>query len=220
MKRQLSDIDNLLPARVLQTHEGAAGILSHVNESFAKIETLLLKKKRVDLAVNSEPQVKQKVLRVYIRHEYIAAPANDRAHFIIHIEGLLLDHSITTTTHLGAFFERVSVQTQSERKNNQNSQILEWKEEDYALGSSADSFRAKIYSEKPCLCKILLHRSNEVITRYNISDQLRTVIPYLRFDPTEEEVLVAMWQYIDVNGLFAPDKDKRYFKLNDVSADC
>lgn len=218
MKRQLIDIDSLLPTGVLQAQEGATDIVNKVNESFAKIESLLLKKKRIDLAMNSEPQIKQKVLRVYVRHEFVGASSTEKSHFLIHIEGLLLDNSIATETHLGSFFERVSVQTQSERKSNQNSQVVEWKEEDCPLGSTADSFRAKVYTEKSCMCKVFLHRSTEVTARYNISDQLRAVLPYLRFDPTEEEILVAMWQYIDINSLFAPDKDKRYFKLNEVSA--
>lgn len=217
MKRQLDDIDSLVPVEVLHERDGAIETLSKVNESFAQIESLLLKKKRIDLAMNSEPQIKQKVLRIYIRHAFVAASASDKSHFLVHIEGLLLDNTIAKDSHLGSFFERVSVQTQSERKSSPNMQFLEWKDEDYALGSTADSFRAKVYADKSCTCKILLHRSTDVIARYNISDQLRAVLPYLRFDPTEEEVLVAMWQYLEVNGLFAPDKDKRYFKLNEVN---
>jgi hypothetical protein len=218
MKRQLQEIDSYLPRDALVSIENGKETLAQVNELFCNIDDMILKRKRVDLALNAEPATKQKILRIFIRHEFIAAPeGGDRPHFLLFIEGLLLDGSQNGAAPLASFFERISIQTQVEKKNAQGSQIFEWKEEDYPLGSTADCFRAKIYVDKSCAVKIFLHRSSEICARYNISDQLRYFMPFLRIDASEEEVLLAMWQYLETDGLIGADKDRRYVRLTEVS---
>ena len=214
MKRQLVEYDSFLPEAAFA--QGQRKELDKINDLVGNIDQLLLKRKRIDVAVNAEPQLKQLTLRLFIRHEFIADPQNDKPHFLLSLEGLLLDGQHQGEVPLGSFFERVSIQIHSEKRS-QGQQSLEWKEEDYPLGCNAHCFRSKIYTDKQSAIKILLHRSNEVCARYNISDQLRAFLPYLRVDPTENEVLVAMWQYLDVNGLMGADRDKRYVRLTEVS---
>lgn len=216
MKRQLDDIDRSLPRFVVE-EEGLQDSIHRINTVFSNVDALLLKKQRVDLALNTEPQIKQKVLRLYVRHEFYAATEAEKSYFLVTVEGMLLDNVYDKTFNLTHFFERISLQSQTEKKYNQGSLMYDWKEEDFPLGGNAHSVQAKVYSDKPALIKLSLHRSTAVTMRYNISDQLRGIIPYLRFDPSEEEVLLAVWQYIELNGLFVAEKDKRYFKLTEVS---
>lgn len=218
MKRQLQEIDSYLPKDALCSVENGRETLVQVNDLFCKIDDMILKRKRVDLALNAEPATKQKILRVFIRHEFIAAPDGDRPHFLLYVEGLLLDGAQNGAAPLASFFERISIQTQVEKKNAQGSQVFEWKEDDYPLGSTAHCFRAKVYADKSCAVKILLHRSSEICARYNISDQLRYFLPFLRIDASEEEVLLAMWQYLEMDGLIGADKDRRYVRLTEVGS--
>jgi len=183
---------------------------------FSNVDALLLKKQRIDLALNTEPQIKQKVLRLYVRHEFYAATDAEKSYFLVTVEGMLLDNVYDKTFNLTHFFERISLQSQTDKKSSQGSLIYDWKEEDFPMGGNAHSVQAKVYTDKPSLIKVSLHRSTAVSMRYNISDQLRGVVPYLRFDPSEEEVLLAVWQYIETSGLFVAEKDKRYFRLTEV----
>lgn len=216
MKRQLDDIDRSLPRFVVEQEE-LQNSIQRINTVFSDVDALLLKKQRVDLALNAEPQIKQKVLRVYVRHEFYAATDAEKSYFLVTVEGMLLDKVYDKTFNLTHFFERISLQTQTEKKYSQGSLTYDWKEEDFPMGSNAHCIQAKVYTDKPSLVKLALHRSTTVTTRYNISDQLRGIIPYLRFDPSEEEVLLAVWQYIELSGLFVAEKDKRYFRLTEVS---
>eukprot|EP01032_Pedospumella_encystans_P015702 gene15702-17945_t len=213
MKRQLEDIDRSLPRFVLES-DGLQDSIQRINAVVANVDSLLLKKQRIDLALNAEPPVKQKVLRVYVRHEFYAATESEKSFFLVNIEGMLLDEK-ASDFNLMSFFERISIQTQTEKKNNQGALVYDWSEADFPLGGNAHSVQAKVYADKSTLCRVSLHRSTAVQTRYNISDQLRAFVPYLRFDPTEEEVLLAVWQYIELNGLIGSEKDKRYFKLTE-----
>ena len=216
MKRELQDIDCVLPESAFASSAEGKDSLDHINKLTAYIDNLILKRKRIDLALNAEPQVIQKILRMYLRHEYYAASGSDKAHFLMFVEGALLDSTESlAVSNLGKYFDRISVQT--EKKYNQSLQTFEWKEEDFPLGIHAECFRVKIYSDKPCLCKVALQRATDGCVRYNISDQLRRVIPYVRIDPTEEEILLAVWQYVETNYLFVQEKDKRFVRLDEVS---
>ena len=80
-----------------------------------------------------------------------------------------------------------------------------------SLGAKAHCFRVKIYGDKMCSCKIQLYRTHSTKRRYSLSAELMAVVPYLRPDPTEEEVVLAVFEYITSNGLYnigGRDKDK------------
>lgn len=212
MKRQLAEVDAILSTIDVPALDKQA--LQQIDSLYQSAEDLLVKKKRIDVALNAEPQILQRILRLFIRHEYYGSPEDDRPHFLVFVEGLVLDGTKSGAFPLSTFFERVSIQTQTEKKSSAGSQVLEWKEEDLAV--DAHCFRAKVYSDKATSVRISLFRSNDVCPRYNISDQLRYLLPYLRVDPSEEEVLLAMWQYFEVNGLIGADRDRRYVKLTEV----
>ena len=83
-------------------------------------------------------------------------------------------------------------------------------------GSIADCFRVKIYGDKQIPIKIFLHRAVNVRPRYEISAQLRSILPFIQVDPTQEDVLAAIWQYLLVQGLIG---EGRFISLTPVSFD-
>ena len=70
-------------------------------------------------------------------------------------------------------------------------------------GHKADCFRFKIYTDKPQAIKIFLHRAEHSSSkkRVELADQLRALLPHMAIDPTEDEVMLAMWEYIDAHRL-------------------
>ena len=70
-------------------------------------------------------------------------------------------------------------------------------------GHKADCFRFKLYTDKPLAMKIILHRAENGASkkRVELDEQLRAVLPNMAVDPTEDEVLLAMWEYIDNHNL-------------------
>lgn len=51
--------------------------------------------------------------------------------------------------------------------------------------------------------KIILHRAENGASkkRVELDEQLRAVLPNMAVDPTEDEVLLAIWEYIDNHNL-------------------
>jgi hypothetical protein len=56
-------------------------------------------------------------------------------------------------------------------------------------------------------------RSEYAVKRYEMSSGLRQLFPKLALDPTEDEVLAAMWEYIKVYDLC---KDKTLVTCDEV----
>lgn len=212
MKRLLLDIDSVVPPSFIECVPGMKDTLSDINSLIKQIDSQLLKKKRVDLALISEPMIKQKIIRMFVRHAFFAQTATESSYFMIYIDGLILDSRYQENAKLGSIFDRISIQI--DKKYNPIQQNFEWKEDDYPLGSQARGVQVKVYAEKSCMCKISLRRA-EIVARYNISDQLRKLLPNLRVDPSEEEVTVALFQYIDGNNLFG-DRDRRLVRCDDA----
>jgi hypothetical protein len=212
MKRQFYEADAIIPARVFSERPGLKSTLDEMQQVVSEADALRLKKTRLGVALNTDPIIKEKILRVFIRHSFYAATASEKAYFMVRIEGALLDSNAGKPWSLGQFFDRVSIQLDKKYQ----SQNCEWKEDEYPAGVQAQSFATKIFIDKPCAIKVSLQRSFEHRIRYNISDQLRRVLPNIQLDATEDEILLAMWQYIEVRGLFSTDKDKRSFRLDEV----
>ena len=119
----------------------------------------------------------------------------------------------------GTFFDKVKLIV--DKRMNSNIEPLEWSSSElkgwfyyhyyynlcdyyYRLdGHKADCFRFKLYTDKPLAIKLILHRAENSSSkkRVELSDQLRAVLPNMAIDPTEDEVLLAMWEYIDSHNL-------------------
>lgn len=223
MKRTICSIDDYLPNSFQ-----AKDTLNSINQLTVNIDNLIRKKKRINVLLNSihssstaalPSHVGQKIMRIFIRHEFYSMTScvNEKPYFLLYIDGLILHSSSSLTAGnnycIGNYFDRISVQT--DKKYNLDSQCYEWKYEHYPIGSTANGYRIKIKCPKSnspggeviLPCKISLSRSTNVTPRYNISDQLRMLLlPNIRIDPTEKEVLLAVWQYILTRNLTTADR--------------
>ena len=68
------------------------------------------------------------------------------------------------------------------------------------------------------VAKILLARATDVVQRKGMSNQLRDVFPNMRVDPTDEEVLFAVWNYLNTAPGNSVDSKKRTFSCDELMA--
>jgi chromatin remodeling complex protein RSC6 len=106
--------------------------------------------------------------------------------------------------NFGSFFDSIKVVIEKKMGGQQLLSQLEWSVMVEPKGRAADCFRFKLYHDKPCNVKIYLQRSDVVQPRYELSPQLREVFPLMRWDPTDEDILQAIWSYIMDHGLMDP----------------
>ena len=242
MKHLLS-VDKYLPESV-RNDASIISSLQSIDELVERIDMVTRRKRRVGVMLHNlhgsaptvpaglQSHVQQKLVRVFIRHEFVASGANrhldpsnspaaaTRPHFLVYIDCVVLDPNVEGESKhptLGALFDKISLQI--DKKFGQGeSQLLECRREDFPSGTATHCYRLKVNCYRPnetlLPCKILIHRSSSVCKRYSISDQLRRVIlPNIRADPTEREVLLAIWQYVTSNNLLSVDK--RYIRCDD-----
>lgn len=248
MKHLLS-VDECLPESV-RNDASIISSLQSIDELVERIDMATRRKRRVGVMLHNlhgssssaptvpglQSHVQQKLVRVFIRHEYVASgasrhldPSNSsateaaaatRPHFLVYIDCVVLDPNVqgeSKHSNLGALFDKISLQIDKKFSQGE-SQLLECRREDFPSGTATHCYRLKVNCYRPnenlLPCKILIHRSSNVCKRYNISDQLRRVIlPNIRADPTEREVLLAIWQYVTSHSLLSVDK--RYIRCDD-----
>jgi hypothetical protein len=185
--------------------------LQRINKLEGKLESAISSRKRVCFAMNSEPEIKTKILRIHLRHEFIASTAEERSHFIVTIEGHILDKSSAKMLPFGNFLDKIRIQM--DKRSHPTSNLFEWSAESYPEGVKGHCFRVKVYGDKAFPIKVLLYRSNDIRPRYELSAQLREFFPSMQTDPTEEQVLLAMWTYL-TNFNLLEGKDRRQVKCN------
>ena len=98
-----------IPPMAWALYPDIAQKVQDIQELEDEIDAMLSKKKRLSVAMNSSPEVKTKILRVYVRHEFVPQSTFERAHFIITVEGLVLDRTAVGKLPLGHFFDKVIV---------------------------------------------------------------------------------------------------------------
>jgi len=248
MKHHLLSVDEYLPESV-RNDALVKRSLESIDELIERIDMVTRKQRRVGVMLNNlhgsssvpavpaglQSHVQQKLVRIFIRHEFFASSASSRLdpspshvaaatarpYFMVYVDCAVLDPDFERETkycNLGAHFDKISLQIDKKFSQGE-SQLLECRREDFPPGTTTHCYRLKVNCHRPneilLPCKILIHRSSNVCKRYNISDQLRRVIlPNIRTDPTEREVLLALWQYVTTHGLLSTDK--RYIRCDDA----
>jgi hypothetical protein len=96
--------------------------------------------------------------------------------------------------------------------------VYEWRKEQFVSGKKASCFRFKIYSDKLVMpVKIFLIRSNDSpCKRYELNSALKELLPHMRADPTEDEALTAVWQYIEFNSIYDFTTSRPLLKCDEV----
>ena len=201
MKRNFVNSDESIPPLVFELFPECKEKLQQIREYEDEIETVLSKKKRMSVAMNSVPAIKPKILRVYIRHEFHPLSTFERAYFIITIEGQVLERSSNVgKLPLGYFFEKIRIQL--DKRFHPQVSGFEWSADNFPQGSTAQCFRMKFYGDKPSPVKIFLHRTNnDIRPRKELTPMLKDILPFLHADPAADEVLLAMLQYLEAKGL-------------------
>ena len=179
----------------------------------------------------------------------------DRGHFIIWIDGTILDSKYSKFSTFGSFFSKLEITVERKNStvlasgsidltnlnNNLNSITLnsnfvdvndnqneikakegenKSKDKNILSAHGVHYYQIKVYFDKVSdkslyTARLKLTRSNNILVRYELSPSLRSILPNLRVDPSEEEVILALWHYIRINGLFG-DKDRKFVKTNEV----
>lgn len=145
--------------------------LDRIIEMEERIGSAINSRKRICFAINAEPEYKTKILRVHLRHQFYASSAIDRAHYIISVEGNVLDKSTAKLLPLGNFLDKVRIQL--DKRFHPNNSSYEWSAESFPEGVKGHCFRLKVYGDKPFPVKIFLHRSSDIRARYELSPSLR-----------------------------------------------
>lgn len=210
MKRNFQS-DDEIPSLAWQLFPEVKEQLDRIIEIENDLESAISNRKRMCFALNSEPEIKTKILRIHIRHTFNPASGREKAHFIITIEGHVLDKSKARQLPLGAFFDKIRIQL--DKRFHPTSSLFEWSVESYPEGAKGQCFRAKVYGDKAFATKLFLHRSSDIRSRYELSPLLKDLFPSLQVDPSEEQVLLAFWGYVNHQGLLE-GKDKRQIKCN------
>lgn len=214
MKRSCRDLDRAFARLASQFCPDVAQMLEQLNDSEERLDGMFRKKKRVGIALYSDPRVIQKYLRVYVKHQFFPNSDEDRAHYVVTVSGRLLDHEYEDRYYFCSLFEEVRLVV--DRKHGQTPLQCEWTLDNCPDGAAADCFRFKVYSDKAIMVKLYMRRAEDVQMRYEVSPSLRQlIIPGIRSDPSLQDVLLAMWHYITVCNL-QKDRDKRIVTCDEV----
>ena len=213
MKRTFSTSEHLLPSSM---HEVCSVIdsLSEVEDSI--VDKFNAHQRRTYAKPNTTaPSVTQKIYRVYLRHKFMSATSEENAHFLIRLEGCILDprYECIPGSSFCEIFDKVKIQP--DKRFYAQQARLEWESEenfhsscrnsDVNLGSqgkgtnnhcSPRAVEFKLYGDKQSVAKIALHQNSKFCARYEVSSKLREIIlPGIKRDPTLEEVILAVINY-------------------------
>jgi hypothetical protein len=218
MKKVFEELDGLIPRSLLDRWPEKRKLIRKIDKIENLIDEYCSNKRRALLYQNCEGNQKQKLLRIYLDHKYANQTSEEKGHYLLTIQGRLIDSAIYQHFSFGLFFDSIKVVL--DKKHNPNNCVYEWNKSAFATGSQSNCFRFKIFSENRHLpIKIILQRSAYSKQRYEVSAELRSLFPQIRQDPTEDEVMDALFQYITTNQLLEA-KEKAAVKCDQVRIEC
>jgi hypothetical protein len=191
----LSSSDDIITNSIWDKYPKHKEQIDRINAIESQIESTLKRKTRISLALDSYPLMKCKILRTFINHIYIPNTEYEKGHFLVTLEGHLLDKKLMSLIPYGSLFEKINFLNQEKKfglvigeKN------VAWSGESQPDGFNANCFRLKIYSDKITNIKIFLHRNmkREKEVRFDVSDKLRSLLTSLSTCPTETEIMVKI----------------------------
>lgn len=213
MKRSFHEFDSRVPKSLLERFPTKAENLKRIAELEEEIDSRWSCFRRTSLEENCVPKMKLKIMRIYIRHSFVSSTPEERSHFLVTVEGRLLDGTAVEDYPFGRFFDEISVIP--DPKYNVDKMEFTWTREKFPAGVRAQCVRFKLYCDRNLPVTIRLVRSEYAVKRYEMSSGLRQMFPKLALDPTEEDVLGAMWEYINTYDLCS---DKTQISCDEVRA--
>ena len=172
MKRNFEEYDRHIPFEFLNKNNNYKNQLKKIQQLENELLLLWCNYKRKSLILNNNTNkiIQNKILRIYLRHQFypitsnnittsIASIAstvstasipsnqvinNDKSYYLFTIEGRLLDLYIGEVFNFGLFFDTIKIQI--DKKYGTDYQIYEWKKEQFLSGKKANCFQFKIYT--------------------------------------------------------------------------
>lgn len=237
MKRSYDETDRAIPAKLWEYFPQKKQQLLQIKSMENTLQTLLCQYKRKKLFSNCSERILNKILRIYIRHQYIppgnsssssnttsgeggtpiTVPITTKGYYLLTIEGKLLD--LLTNDHypFGLFFDQIRIHVDKKYlPSDGDITLYEWKKDQYQAGKKANCFQFKIYCDKSIPIKIYLTRSDYSCKRYELAISLRDLLPNMRIDPTEDEVMTAVWQYIELHSSYDFSTNRPLLRCDEV----
>jgi len=166
-------------------------------------------------------------LRTFISHSFI--PSESGSYFTLRIEGLLLDEKLRKSTEsfkFSRFFNKilVRIETLGTLSTVPAFTTYSWSRDNSSnVQPDVDGISFKIPGDQITACRMFLFRRSTDKGKFKspkfryceVSSKLRDLLPHLRADPSEDDVLLAVWQYITHRDLFG-DKDHKFIKCDEV----
>jgi hypothetical protein len=216
--------DCSLPEQVLEKNPTLRLDLQRLSDIELSIQERWMHQQRLAMAASTEPDVHQKVLRIFLRHQLFPATQTEATHFLIRVEGSLLDpkYKLLPSCAFTNFFDKIKVVV--DRRYYAQYAHLEW---DAAAASAATPptpaplqgrrlspccVQFKLFGDKPSIVRLVFEKSQRVCQRYEVSIGLREAFPKLRSNPSLEDVVTTVMHYAQTNYLC----DKRMIRCNDV----
>lgn len=232
MKRRLHELDGILLDSFSDEISSVRGVkalrksLSQLSSFEDDIDRRILLEKRINIPQQNSENKERKILRLFLRQSFYPQLENERAHFLLSLEGLVI-----STAHrqfqrgFGVFLQNIRVQVDRRvgTVNNgyANSQVFDWTEQQFPKGLQADVIQMKIPADKNCVGRISIGISSSGTNQVRISNQLRACFETLTVETTEEEIYTTLLQYVARNNLMETiQKDRKVaFRTDEVMAD-
>ena len=215
MKRSFSQFDECIPPVVWEHFPEQKKALDRIGRAERDLQRAWTAKRRSALATNCEPSIVTKVMRVFVRSQFIPQTETEKTHFLVTIEGRMLESKLSELHHFGYFFDSIKLAVDKRSGSNSQLSMMEWDASRNPEGRKADCFRFKVYHDKACFVKFYLTRSAEVQPRYDLPPCVRDILPNIRWDPTEQDIFLAIWSYIMEHGL-VDSRSKSLIKADEV----
>ncbi len=159
-KRKIAEVDDFILDPIWDMFPEHKEKLIAIQATEAKVDEAhrIFRETYLQLA---NPEIKRKILRIFIHHEYIQPTETDKPAYNLYVEGQLLCPYFLDYGRIGQFFEKVQVQV--ENKKGVIERSWEWSTISNPEGVKSNVFKVKIVQEKPQhhLIRLLLHRSRD-----------------------------------------------------------
>jgi hypothetical protein len=217
MKRSFSQFDGYIPESVWEEFPEQKKTLDRISSIEEDLQRQWARTRRTALAVHCEPTVLTKIMRLFVRSHFVPHADKTQSHYIVSIEGRMLESKLSEIHHFGSFFDSIKLVVDKRSGASSSMSMIEWSAALSPQGRKADCFRFKVYHDKACFVKFYLTRSSEVRARYDLPPAVRDLLPLIRFDPTEEDIFLAVWSYIMEKGL-VDNRSRSLVKADEVRA--
>lgn len=201
MKRTFTQFDESIPPVVWEHFPEQKKALDRISRVERDLQRMWTSKRRAALATNCEPAILAKVMRIFIKSEFVPNLDKSQSYYLVTIEGRMLESKLSDLHHFGYFFDSIKLSVDKRSGSSSQLSVLEWVASKNPEGRKADCFRFKVFHDKNCFVKFHLTRSSEVQPRYELSQAMREMLPNIRWDPAEDEIFLAIWSYIMDKGL-------------------